>query len=169
MTTTERWIALFSTELERRDVPDERIREEVATVRAHVEEGSDDIDAAFGDPIVYAGVLAGASDDDTPSRGTVLSLFIAIALFIVFAISVVRWLDGDDGNAPWAILSGAGLLAAVAALSVSLTRRAVSTALRDALSRRTEAQWRLSATVLLLVPWTFIAFAALVVAVAAAV
>lgn len=61
MSTTERWIALFSTELERRDISDDRIREEVATVRSHLHEGSEDPDATFGDPVAYAASLAAAA------------------------------------------------------------------------------------------------------------
>lgn len=68
---------------------------------------------------------------------------------------------------PWAIARGAGLLISVAALSTSLTRRAVSEALRESLTQSSDTQWRVSSLVLLIVPWTFIGFAALVVAIAA--
>lgn len=166
MSTTERWIALFSTELERRDISDDRIREEVDTVRSHLHDGSEDPDATFGDPVAYAASLAAAADEDTPSRSTVLALFSAIAFFIVFVISTVRWVDGDPSASPWSIVGGLALLLSVTALSVSLTRRAIESALRDNLNQRSAARWKLSSTLLLLLPWMFIGFASLIVAIA---
>lgn len=167
MNSTEDWIALFSTELERRDISDDRIREEVDTVRSHLHEGSEGPDAAFGDPVAYAASLAIDADDDTPPRSVVLALFSAIAFFIVFVISAVRWIDGDSSTSIWAIVGGLALLASVAALSVSLTRRAIESALRDSLNQRSAASWKMSATLVLLFPWFFIGFAGLILAIAA--
>lgn len=167
MSTTERWVALFSTELERRDISDDRIREEVDVVRSHLHEGSEDPDATFGDPVAYAASLAATADEDTPTQSTLLALFSAIAFFIVFVLSTIRWIEGDLAASPWSIVSGLALLASVAALSVSLTRRAIEAALRDDLNQRNAVGWKLSSTLLLLLPWTFFGFAGLVVAVAA--
>lgn len=167
MNTNERWIALFSTELERRDVSDGRIRDEVDTVRVHLRDGDDDAQDAFGDPVAYAATLASPRSDDVPSRTLVLALFASIAMFIVFVIASVRWIDGDASASPWSIVGGVGLIIAVVTLSVSLTRRAVAAALRDVLDQRSDAQWSRASTLLLLVPWTFIGFAGLVLALAA--
>ena len=168
MTTNERWISLFSTELERRDVPDERIREEVETVRVHLRDGDDDAaEDAFGDPVAYAATLASPGSEDLPSRTTILSLFAAIATFIVFVIASVRWIDGDASASPWSIVGGVGLLIALVTLSVSLTRRAIAAALRDELDLHTEAHWARASTLLLLLPWTFVGFAGLIPALAA--
>lgn len=167
MTTRDRWIDDFSTELQRREVPDDRIQAEVETVLAHVHEAGGDAERSFGDPVAYAATLAPPASDDTPPQSTVLTLFAVIALFVVYAITVVRWVQGDPDSAVWAVVSGLGLLVAVAALSISLTRRALSAALRDGLNRTTDAQWRASSVLVLLVPWVVIAFAGLVPAVAA--
>lgn len=167
MNTNERWIALFSTELERRDVSDERIRDEVDTVRVHLRDGDDDAQDAFGDPLAYAATLADPGSDDVPSRTIILSLFPAIAMFIVFVIASVRWIDGDASASPWSIVGGAGLIVAVVTLSVSLARRAIAAALRDVLDQRSDAQWSRASTLLLLVPWTFVGFAGLILTLAA--
>lgn len=167
MSSTERWITLFSTELERRDLSDDRIREEVSTVRSHLREDHEDPDVAFGDPVAYAARLAAASDDATPSRSTLLALFAAIAFFIVFVLSTVQWIEGDPSASPWSIVGGIALLVSVATLSASLSRRAIESALRDSLTQESAASWKLSSTLLLLVPWTFIGFAGIVLAIAA--
>lgn len=167
MNTTERWIAHFSAELERRDVSDDRIRDEVDTVRHHLRDGGDDPFQAFGDPLAYAATLADPVEDPTPSSGTVIALFGAIAAFIVLVVGSVRWIDGDEGSAAWAIAGGVAFITALAALSIALTRRAIAAALRDRLDRTTDSQWSLSATLLLLAPWTFVGFAGLVLALAA--
>jgi|GEM_PF-6609798 len=167
MTTSDQWIDRFRTELEERDVPRDRVTDEVNTIVSHLSEAGVDADTAFGDPISYAATLAEPSDDGTPTPQSSMTLLAIIALFVVFAISGVRWADGDLASAPWATASGAALLVAVATLSVMFSRRAAASALRDHLSLRTEAQWRTSSTLLLLVPWSIIGFAALIVTVAA--
>lgn len=163
---TDQWIVRFTRELESRELSG-RIRDEVANVREHIRDAGGDADDAFGDPVAYAATLASPMDHDTPSRSAVLALFASIGFFILFSISAVAWVRGDLTNAPWAIARGAGLLISVAALSTSRTRRAVSEALRESLTQSSDTQWRVSSLVLLIVPWTFIGFAALVVAIAA--
>lgn len=166
MNTTDGWIDEFSAELSKRDVSESRIRDEVDAVRARVRDAGGDAESAFGDPVVYAAALAAPADEGTPDRSTVLVLFVAIASFIVFTLTSVRWVNGDVSNAPWAIVGGGFLLFSAAALSISLSRRAVETALRDTLTRKTAAQWRLSSALILLLPWAFIGFSGIVIAIA---
>ncbi|MFJ6418685.1 hypothetical protein [Paeniglutamicibacter sp. NPDC091659] len=167
MNTTDRWIVEFRTELEKRQVPNHRIDDEVDTVREHIREAGDDADAAFGDPVAYAATLADPADDDAPGGFPILVLLAVIAFFILFTITGTGWVSGDTGMATWAILSGSALLISAAAMSISLFQRAVSAALRDNLTRQTNAQWRLASAVLLLLPWTFIGFAGLILSVTA--
>lgn len=167
MNTTDRWMDESSAELNKRDVSEGRIRDEVDTVRAHLRDAGGDAESAFGDPVVYAAGLAAPAEGGTPDRSTVLVLFVAIASFIVFTLTAVRWVNGDASNAPWAIAGGGSLLFSVAALSISLSRRAVEAALRDTLTRKTAEQWRLSSALVLLLPWAFIGFSGIVIAVAA--
>ena len=167
MNTTDRWIAQFRTELDKRQVPDERIRDEIDTVREHIREAGGDADTAFGDPVAYAATLAEPADDDTPGSFPVLVLLAVITFFILFTLTGVGWIDGDASRAPWAISSGSALLVSAAAMSITLFQRTVSAALRDSFTRQTDVQWRLASAVLLLLPWTFIGFAGLVLAIAA--
>lgn len=167
MTTTERWITEFSAELERRGVEPTRIKRESAAVREHVHESRHAAVDCFGDPVAYAASIAPPADDDTPSATILIALFASIALFIVFSLAAVRWVDGDASAAAWAIPAGAGLLAAVASLSVSISRRAVATALRDAVDGATDRAWRAGSILLFTLPWAFIAFAAAVTVLAA--
>lgn len=167
MNTSDRWIERFRAELEDRELPPDRIDDEVKTVVSHLSDADVDADSAFGDPMSYAASLAEPSYGSTPSPQTTMTIFAIIALFVVFTISGVRWVDGDAGSASWAAGTGAALLVAVAALSVTLSRRAVASALRDRLSLRSESEWRITSTLLLLVPWVIIGFAALVISIAA--
>ncbi len=165
--TTDRWIADFTAELDRRGTPTDRIRDEVRAVSAHVSDAGLDADRVFGDPVAYAATLESAETEDTPSPPTVLALFACIAFFIVFVISAVQWVRGADAAAAWAVPFGAALLASSATLSVILSRRAAAAALRDSLDRGSVRAWSAGSTALALLPWGFVVFAAAVVALAA--
>lgn len=167
MNATDQWITRFTAELEQRDVPETRIRDEVDTVRDHVRTSGADARASFGDPVAYAGTLADPADEDTPSQSTLLAVLVPAVLFIVFVLTGVRWVGGDTGSALWAVTSGAAFVVSLAVLSVALTRRAIAAALRDHLSASTDAQWRVASTLLPLIPWAFVGFAGLILATAA--
>jgi len=166
MDTTDRWIDEFGTELDRRHMAPDRIEEAVDTVRQHVREAGGDAGTAFGDPVVYAAAIADP-DDGSPAGAPALIVLALIATFVLVALSGSAWIGGSADMAPAAIASGAGLLVAAAALSVSLSRQAVAEALRERLSRDADRRWRVASSVLLLMPWTIVGFAALVLVISA--
>ena len=164
MTADERWKDRFAAELERRDISTERIREEIDAVEDFIQESDASAEDMFGDPGQYAAKLAPDSGSGTPSSATVLTLLATMALFTVFTLSALQWINGGDTDtALWAVASGFAFLTTTATLSVLLARSVVASALRDQFTQKSDVQLRAAATLMLLMPWLFVVFAGIVI------
>lgn len=164
MTADERWKDRFAAELERRDISTERIREEIDAVEDFIQESDASAEDMFGDPGQYAAKLAPDSESGTPSSATGLTLLATMALFTVFTLSALQWINGGDTDtALWAVASGFAFLTTTAMLSVLLARSVVASALRDQFTQKSDVQLRAAATLMLLMPWLFVVFAGIVI------
>ena len=132
----------------------------------HLADSEESPASAFGHPREYAAHLdLPTSTDVIGKAGSFLTILLAIASFIVFAITADQWIEGNQSvsTIAWCLSGAFVLLAASITLTIGIARHVIQATIRERFAGETAPLWGRWAPLAIAVPWLFPIFAALII------
>lgn len=167
---SDAWLTDFADELHLRHVEERHISDAKRMVHEHLSDSEESPASAFGHPREYAASLdLPTRTDGIGNAGSFLTILLAIASFIVFAIMANQWIEGDQSTSTiaWCLSGAFVLLAASITLTIGIARHAIQTTIRDHFTGETAPLWSRWAPLAIAMPWLLPIFAALIVSISA--